>query len=173
MAGVNSRMCVLVVSNRKPSRCVWNHQDATTLKNPIMLRSVFLAHRFLAGGFGLSMLLAPEVIYKGFDPNRIMPIEELITLKSWACFMIIVALVVHHAANFPLLAQLQVARSMLVGFVLITIIYIKAVYELGQSDMSRRYMEGVAATGATFFTIAAAYAIALYKDSQKGSIKSA
>jgi hypothetical protein len=139
-----------------------------------MLRSVFLVHRFVAGGFGLAMLLAPEAVNKGVDPNRDMSFEELITLKSWACFMIIVALVVHHAANFPLEAQLSVARSMLVGFVLLTILYINKVHELvGQSDLSPEYQAGVAATGSTFFLIAVAYAIALYKDSRKESLKSA
>jgi hypothetical protein len=138
-----------------------------------MLRSVFLTHRFIAGGFGLSMLLAPVAVNKGIDPNRDMSIEELISLKSWACFMIIVALVVHHAANFPLEAQLSVARSMLVGFVLLTILYINEVHELGQSDLSPEYQAGVAATGGTFFLIAIAYAIALYKDSRKESSKSA
>jgi hypothetical protein len=138
-----------------------------------MLRSVFLTHRFIAGGFGLSMLFAPEAVNKGFDPNRNLSYEELITLKSWACFMIIVALVVHHAANFPLEAQLSVARSMLVGFVCLSFLYTHELYELAQSDKSPEYQAGVAVTGFTFFLIAVAYSIALYKDSQKESLKSA
>lgn len=137
-----------------------------------MLRSVFLTHRFIAGGFGLSMLFAPEAVNKGIDPNRVMSYEELITLKSWACFMIIVALVAHHAANFPLEIQLSVGRSMLVGFVCLSFLYTHEIHELSQSDKSSEYMAGVAATGFTFFLIAVAYAIALYKDSRK-ELKSA
>jgi hypothetical protein len=135
-----------------------------------MLRSVFLVHRFIAGGFGLSLLLAPDAVNQGFDPNRVMLLEEKLAVKSWACFMIVVARVVHHAANFPLEAQLSVARSILVGFVCISILYI---HELVQSDRTAEYQTGVAITGSLFFVLTAAYSIALYKDSQKESIKSA
>jgi hypothetical protein len=138
-----------------------------------MLRSVFLTHRFIAGGFGLSMLFAPEAVNTGFDPNRDLPFEELIALKSWACFMFIVALVVHHAANFPLEAQLSVGRSMLVGFVCLSFLYTHELYEIGQGDKSPEYQTGVAATGSVFFLLAIAYSIALYKDSRKKSLKSA
>jgi hypothetical protein len=135
-----------------------------------MLRSVFLIHRFVAGGFGLSLLLAPEAVNQGFDPDRVMPLEEKLTLQSWACFMIIVALVVHHAANFPLAAQISVARSVLVGLVCLSILYI---HELVQSDRTPEYQTGVAVTGSVFFVLTAAYSVALYKDSRKESLKSA
>jgi hypothetical protein len=138
-----------------------------------MLRTVFLTHRFVAGGFGLSLLLAPEAVNQGFDPDRVLPLEEKLTLKSWACFMIIVALVVHHAANFPLEAQLSVARSVLVGFVCLSILYIHELHELVQSDATPEYQTGVAITGSVFFVFTAAYSIALYKDSRKKSLKSA
>jgi hypothetical protein len=137
---------------------------------PVMLRSVFLVHRFVAGGFGLSMLLAPEAVNRSFDPDRVMPLEEKLALQSWSCFMIIVALVVHHAANFPLEAQLSVARSVLVGLVCISILYM---HDLIQSDWTTRYQVGVAITGSLFFALTAAYSIALYKDSRKESQKSA
>lgn len=138
-----------------------------------MLRTIFLTHRFVAGGFGLSLLLAPEAVNKGIDPGRDLSIEELLTLKSWACFMIIVALVVHQATNFPLEAQISVARSILVGFICLSILYINELYELVQSDKSPDYLAGVAATGSVFFVFAVAYSIALYKGSRKESLKSA
>ena len=135
-----------------------------------MLRCVFLIHRFVAGGFGLSLLLAPDAVNQGFDPDRVMPLEEKLALQSWACFMIVVALVVHYAANFPLEAQLSVARSVLVGFACISLL---CIYELVQSDRTPEYQTGVSISGSIFFVLTAAYSVALYKDSQKESIKSA
>jgi hypothetical protein len=136
-----------------------------------MLRSVFLVHRFVAGGFGLSLLLAPEAVNQGFDHDRVMTAEEKLATQSWACFMIIVALVAHHAANFPLEAQLSVAQSVLVGLVCISILYIHEL--LVQTDSTPEYQTGVAITGSIFYVLTAAYSIALYKDSRKVSLKSA
>jgi uncharacterized membrane protein len=135
-----------------------------------MLRSVFLLHRFVAGGFGILMLLAPEAVNRSFDPDRVMPLEEKLALQSWSCFMIIVALVVHHAANFPLEAQLSVARSVLVGLICISILYM---HNLVKSDGTASYQMGVAVTGSIFCALTAAYSIALYGDSRKESLKSA
>ena len=135
-----------------------------------MLRSVYLIHRFVAGGLGLSLLLAPDAVNQGFDPDRVMPLEEKLVTRFWACFMIVIALVVHYAANFPLEAQLSVARSVLVGFVCISILYI---HELVHSDRTPEYLMGVAITGSVFFVLTAAYSVALFKDSRTISIQSA
>jgi hypothetical protein len=134
-----------------------------------MLRSVFLAHRLVAGGCGILVLLAPEAANQAVDPDRVMPLEEKLALQSWGCFVIIVALVVHHAANFPLQAQLSVARSVLVGLVCISILY---AYEIVKSDRTSEYQTFMAIGGSIIFPVlTAAYSIALYTDSRKESLK--
>jgi hypothetical protein len=54
-----------------------------------MLHSLYLIHRFVAGGCGLLILLAPEAANQVVDPDREMPLEEKLALQSWGCFVII------------------------------------------------------------------------------------
>jgi hypothetical protein len=138
-----------------------------------MLRSVFLWHSLVAGGAGLLFLLAPEAINQAVSPGRVMSIEEKLAIKSFASFVIIIALVAHHAADFPLEAQLSVARSYLVGLVCVFYLYTyDVIHEVVKSDGTSIYHTGVAIAGSvTFFVLTAAYSIALYTDSRKESLK--
>lgn len=125
-----------------------------------MLALVFKVHRFVAGGFGLSLLLAPEAVNKAFAPDRNMPVEEKLTLQSWAAFMIGVAGIVHAAINFPPAAQRSVAKSLLACFVIESMVYAKALAnDIASAPLD--YKIGFASTGAVFLALALAYGIAL------------
>eukprot|EP00933_Yihiella_yeosuensis_P019489 TRINITY_DN15780_c2_g1_i1.p1 TRINITY_DN15780_c2_g1~~TRINITY_DN15780_c2_g1_i1.p1 ORF type:complete len:144 (-),score=20.04 TRINITY_DN15780_c2_g1_i1:95-526(-) len=123
----------------------------------VALADVFGVHRFIAGGFGLSLLLAPDAVNNAFDASRQLPVEEKVTLQSWACFMIIVALVVHSARGFPDEAQRSVGQALLAGMVLINILYGLTLLRLESGG----YKTGVAATGSVFFGLMLAYGFAL------------
>ena len=125
-----------------------------------MLTSVFKVHRFVAGGFGLFLLLAPDAMNAAMAPNRMMPTEERLTLQSWAGFMIAVALIVNAALSFPLAAQQAVARSLLACFCIESILYGKALV-IDLADAPLDYKIGFGSTGAIFLALAVAYAIAL------------
>ena len=92
-----------------------------------MLASVFKVHRFIAGGFGLSLLLAPEAVNKAMIPGRAMPTEERLTLQSWAAFMIGVAGIAHAAPSFPRAAQRAVGKSLFACFAIESVLYAKAI----------------------------------------------
>ena len=126
------------------------------------LTSIFKVHRFVAGGFGLSLLLAPDAVNEAFAKGRIMPTEERLTLQSWACFMVGIAGIVHCAASFPVDAQRGVAKSLLVCFVSITVLYGKALM-VDLKDAAADYRLGFGFTGSIFAVLAVAYGVALMR----------
>ena len=60
-----------------------------------MLATVFRVHRFVAGGFGVLLLLLPTELNAVMSPGRVLPLEEKLTLQSWAAFMLGVAYIAH------------------------------------------------------------------------------
>jgi len=131
-----------------------------------MLTTVFKIHRFVAGGFGLSLLLAPDQVDKAMNPSRVMPTEERLTLQSWAAFMLAVAGIVHAAPSFPPAAQRSVAKSLLLCFVVEIVLYVKAL-AVDLRDHSPESRAGFAATGAVFGALAVAYGVALAQPAAK------
>ena len=121
-----------------------------------MLTTVFKVHRFIAGGFGLSLLFAPDAVNEAMVPGRIMPTVERLTLQSWACFMIGVAGIVHAAPSFPLEAQRAVAKSLLACFCLESVLYTKALV-VDLKDSSDSYKIGFGSTGAIFLGLLGAF----------------
>ena len=133
---------------------------ATTVIAASMLASVFKVHRFVAGGFGLSLLLAPDAVNNAMAAGRTMPTEERLTLQSWAAFMIAFAGIVHAAPTFPPAAQRAIAKSLLACFVIETVVYAKGVaIDLATAPLD--YKIGFASTGAIFAGLALAYGVAL------------
>ena len=125
-----------------------------------MLTSVFRVHRFVAGSFGLSLLLAPDAVNKALAPSRTMPTEERLTLQSWAAFMLAVAGIAHAAPSFPAASQRAVAKSLLGCFVIETVLYAKALaFDLRGFPLD--YKIGFGSTGAIFLSLAVAYGVAL------------
>ena len=128
-----------------------------------MLSTVFSVHRFIAGGFGLSLLLAPDAVNAAMT-SREMPTEERLTLQSWACFMIGVAGIAHYAPTFPAEAQRAVAKSLLLCFVLESLLYTKALL-LDLKEAEAGYRAGFGLTGSIFAGLAIAYGTALMQPS--------
>ena len=125
-----------------------------------MLASVFKVHRFVAGGFGLSLLLAPDAVNKAMAPSRTMPTEERLTLQSWVAFMLAVAGIAHAAPSFPAASQRAIAKSLLGCFVIETLLYGKAL-AVDLRDFPLDYKVGFGSTGAVFLSLAVAYGVAL------------
>ena len=125
-----------------------------------MLSSVFRIHRVIAGGFGMSLLLAPEAVNKAMAPSRTMPTEERLTLQSWAAFMLAVAGIAHAAPTFPPDAQRSVAKALLGCFVVESLLYTKALL-VDLRDHPADFRIGFGATGGIFIGLAVAYAAAL------------
>mmetsp|Transcript_30576 Transcript_30576/g.46920 ORF Transcript_30576/g.46920 Transcript_30576/m.46920 type:complete len:138 (+) Transcript_30576:155-568(+) len=119
------------------------------------LTKVFFVHRFIAGGFGVSLLLAPQVINDAFDVDRELPLGERHALQSWGCFIIAVACIVHAARTFPVNAQRSIGWSLLVCFVLLDVLYGHA---LLTEEMEETYKHGFTATGVVFVALTFAYA---------------
>lgn len=133
-----------------------------------MLTTVFKIHRFVAGGFGLTLLLAPTAVNEAMAPNRIMPTEERLTLQSWAAFMIAVAGIVHAAPSFPPSAQRAVAKSLLACFTIESILYTKALaVDLASAPLD--YKIGFGSTGAILLVLAIAYGVALLQPIAKSA----
>ena len=138
------------IPQRECVRSLWSHTLClfgtfceNTPARVDMLTSVFKVHRFVAGGFGLFLLLAPDAMSAAMAPNRMMPTEERLTLQSWAGFMIAVALIVNAALSFPLAAQQAVARSLLACFCIESILYGKALV-IDLADAPLDYKIGLA-----------------------------
>ena len=70
-----------------------------------MLATVFRVHRFVAGGFGLCLLLLPTEFNAAMSPGRVLPVEEKLTLQSWAAFMLAVAYLPTPRPRFPYLRR--------------------------------------------------------------------
>eukprot|EP00930_Biecheleria_cincta_P086961 TRINITY_DN76218_c0_g1_i1.p1 TRINITY_DN76218_c0_g1~~TRINITY_DN76218_c0_g1_i1.p1 ORF type:complete len:130 (-),score=9.47 TRINITY_DN76218_c0_g1_i1:90-479(-) len=128
----------------------------------MLLPSVFRVHRFIAGGFGISLLLSPESVNNAFG-DRALPIEEKFTLRSWAAFMIGIALIVNRAITYP--AQIQ--RD--IGIAVFSCVAIESVlygYTCATLDATDDYLKGVKATGCVFLGLTLAYGAALIRDKQ-------
>ena len=133
-----------------------------------LLATVFSVHRFIAGGFGLSLLLAPDAVNKAMAPDRVMPTEERLTLQSWAAFMIAVAGVAHAALSFPPTAQRAVGKSLFACFAIESALYAKAL-AVDLADHKSEYRIGFASTGVIFLGLAVAYGAALVQPLAKSS----
>eukprot|EP00563_Minutocellus_polymorphus_P002244 CAMPEP_0181027636 /NCGR_PEP_ID=MMETSP1070-20121207/4264_1 /TAXON_ID=265543 /ORGANISM="Minutocellus polymorphus, Strain NH13" /LENGTH=141 /DNA_ID=CAMNT_0023104879 /DNA_START=37 /DNA_END=462 /DNA_ORIENTATION=- len=121
------------------------------------LATVFGIHRFVAGGFGLTLLLAPEAMNAAYrSDGDELPFGEKFALQSWGCFVIAVAGIVHAARRFPPDAQRAVGASLLTCFLLLDGLY--AAVLLTNKDMDDKYREGCAITGAIFAALSALYA---------------
>lgn len=131
-----------------------------------MLAAIFKVHRFIAGGFGLSLLLAPEAVNSAMAPSRTMPTEERLTLQSWAAFMIAVAGIVHTAPSFPPPVQRSIAKSLLLCFIIESVLYTKAL-AVDLRDHTPEYRAGFALTGGIFCLLAVAYGVALAQPGAK------
>lgn len=128
------------------------------------LATIFRLHRFVAGGFGLGLLLAPTEINAAFRlDGSSLPLGERMALQSWGCFIIAVAYIVHEAINFPLAAQKSIARALVLCFSLINILY---TYMILFADLETQYAAGVAATGVVFFVLLVAYCWSLSSSSK-------
>mmetsp|Transcript_13742 Transcript_13742/g.19211 ORF Transcript_13742/g.19211 Transcript_13742/m.19211 type:complete len:138 (+) Transcript_13742:65-478(+) len=123
------------------------------------LTKVFSVHRFIAGGFGVSLLLAPTVVNEAFGDDRELPLRERHALQSWGCFIIAVAGIVHGARTFPADAQRSVGWSLLVCFVLLDVLYGHAL--LTEDEMEEKHKQAFAATGFVFVALTLAYAWAI------------
>ena len=134
----------------------------------MQLSSVFKVHRFVAGGFGLSLLLAPNAVNEAMVPHRVMPTEERLTIQSWAAFMIGVAGIVHCAPSFPPAAQRAIAKSLFACFTIESMLYAKAlVVDLKSAALD--YKVGFGSTGAIFLGLAVAYGAALLQPLTKAA----
>eukprot|EP00931_Biecheleriopsis_adriatica_P026250 TRINITY_DN15994_c0_g2_i1.p1 TRINITY_DN15994_c0_g2~~TRINITY_DN15994_c0_g2_i1.p1 ORF type:complete len:132 (+),score=16.27 TRINITY_DN15994_c0_g2_i1:81-476(+) len=122
-----------------------------------MLTRVFRVHRFVAGGFGLSLLLVPDAVNSAFG-ERELPEEEKFTLRSWAAFMIAIALIVNRAISYPASIQRDIGIAVLVCVSIESILYAYTYATLNASDS---YLQGVLVTGGVFTALAVAYSIAL------------
>mmetsp|Transcript_10916 Transcript_10916/g.18688 ORF Transcript_10916/g.18688 Transcript_10916/m.18688 type:complete len:153 (-) Transcript_10916:560-1018(-) len=125
------------------------------------LTSVFKAHRFVAGGAGLALLLLPKQVSKVFCPKRHVPEEELLVMRSWGVFVLAVASIVHAAPTFPLEAQQAIGKALASCFALETALYAKEAATMRNPPTGFRAQ--VAFTGAIFAAIATAYITALVK----------
>ena len=125
-----------------------------------MLATVFRVHRFVAGGFGLCLLLLPTEFNAAMSPGRVLPVEEKLTLQSWAAFMLGVAYIAHAAPSLPLSAQTAIARGLALCFMIETILYgYYAAFML--ASKSPEYRVGVVCTGSIFAVLWVAYSAAL------------
>ena len=125
-----------------------------------MLATIFRVHRFVAGGFGLCLLFLPAELYAAMSPGRVLPVEEKLTLQSWAAFMLAVAYIAHAAPSLPLSAQTAVARGLALCFMIETILY--GYYAaFGLASSSPEYRVGVICTGSIFAVLWVAYSTAL------------
>ena len=125
-----------------------------------MLATVFLVHRFVAGGFGVLLLLLPTELNAVMSPGRVLPLEEKLTLQSWAAFMLGVAYIAHQAPSLPLSAQTAIARGLALCFMIETVLY--GYYAaFGLASSSPEYRVGVICTGSIFVVLWAAYSAAL------------
>ena len=125
-----------------------------------MLTTVFRVHRFVAGGFGVLLLLLPTELNAVMSPGRVLPLEEKLTLQSWAAFMLGVAYIAHAAPSLPLSAQTAIARGLALCFMIETVLY--GYYAaFGLASSSPEYRVGVICTGSIFVVLWAAYSAAL------------
>ena len=122
------------------------------------LSTVFKVHRWIAGGFGLTLLLLPDAMSSAFRPAFVLPAGERLAYQSWGCFLLAVAYIVHAAPSFPLEAQRSVATGLLACFALITILY---GYTVAAVTLDLDFVMGIAATGSVFAALLFAYAWAL------------
>ena len=131
-----------------------------TLGRDAMLATVFRVHRFVAGGFGVLLLLLPTELNAVMSPGRVLPLEEKLTLQSWAAFMLGVAYIAHSAPSLPLSAQTAIARGLALCFMIETVLY--GYYAaFGLASSSPEYRVGVICTGSIFVVLWAAYSAAL------------
>ena len=130
------------------------------------LTQVFGVHRFIAGGFGVLLLVAPVPLGQLFSPSQTLQHGEMLALQSWGCFIIAVALIAHSARAFPAAAQQAVGRALVVCFALLVALYARAVLAWEMDVVGRR---GVMVTGATFAGLALAYGCALASDHKNDS----
>ena len=132
------------------------------------LATVFGIHRWIAGGFGVCLLGSPAAMGQLFSPSQPLGAStsqslaqgEVLALRSWGCFILAVAGIVHAAPAFPIAAQRAVGRSLAGCFGLLTGVYAHGVLGAGGAQRG-----GVAATGATFAALFVAYSWALWRDS--------
>ena len=83
---------------------------------------------------------------------------EAFALRSWGCFVLAVAGIVHAAPYFPLTAQRRIGASLAGCFLLLTGLYGHAVLAM---DFDPAYRVGIAGTGSVFAGLLVAYAGAL------------
>ena len=130
------------------------------LADASMLATVFRVHRFVAGGFGVLLLLLPTELNAAMSPGRVLPLEEKLTLQSWAAFMLGVAYIAHAAPSLPLSAQTAIARGLALCCMVETVLY--GYYAaFGLASSSPEYRVGVICTGSVFVVLWAAYSAAL------------
>lgn len=118
------------------------------------LTKVFNFHRFVAGGFGSTILFAPRAFNGAFRAEE-MPFGEKLALQSWGCFIIAVAGIAHAARAFPGEAQRSVGISLFTCFVLLDVLYGHA---LATEEMDEKYKQGFIAVGSVFVALTFAYA---------------
>ena len=118
---------------------------------------MFKVHQFVAGGFGVALLVDPSAVLGVFGESS-LPFGEAFALRSWGCFVLAVAGVAHAAPKFPLSAQRSIGRSLAGCFGLLTGLYTHAV---ATANLSGAYRAGIAATGTIFAALFVAYSGAL------------
>ena len=106
------------------------------------------------------LLLLPTELNAGMSPGRVLPLEEKLTLQSWAAFMLGVGYIAHAAPSLPLSAQTAIARGLALCFMIETVLY--GYYAaFGLASSSPEYRVGVICTGSIFVVLWAAYSAAL------------
>lgn len=132
---------------------------ATTAPQTSRLTTVFAIHRFIAGGFGCMLYFVPQILNESFGRTDNLPYGEEIALRSWGAFVIAVAIIVHSAQYFEYTAQLAVAWSLLICFLLLVTRYVVVlVTPMHQNNMPPQYLQGMILTGGTFLTLLVLYA---------------
>eukprot|EP00290_Baffinella_frigidus_P058335 CAMPEP_0180355356 /NCGR_PEP_ID=MMETSP0989-20121125/8732_1 /TAXON_ID=697907 /ORGANISM="non described non described, Strain CCMP2293" /LENGTH=132 /DNA_ID=CAMNT_0022345287 /DNA_START=107 /DNA_END=505 /DNA_ORIENTATION=- len=119
------------------------------------LSGVFSVHRFIAGGFGLFLLVVPQVLVIA---EYVSTFGENFALQSWGCFILGVAMIVNSARAFPPPAQRAVGQALFTTMALLTGLY---AYKLATAEMTPEYRAGVWATGSVFAALLVAYGWAL------------
>lgn len=128
------------------------------------LTSVFAVHRFIAGPFGVCLLVFPTALNNAMAMGRHLPAEEKFCLQNWGCFCLAVGYIAHAAKDFELKAQREIAKGMLLCFSCATGLY---ALTLSSGTLGPSYVRGSMATGAIFLGLLVAYGGGLFLDRAK------